>query len=77
MDNWKPDVNSSGRRDVSREERAAMIQALLRERAGCEQRGLKERVKLINEQLRYYGHEAEKPVERAEKRPARESASKR
>jgi hypothetical protein len=74
MDNWKSDANST---DISREDRASMIAALLRERRSCEVRGLDARVKLINAELRRYGHEAEKPAERAEKRPDARSASKR
>lgn len=54
----------------SNEQRAGKIQALLRERRSCEVRGLKERIKLINQELRNLGHEAEKPVERAERRPS-------
>lgn len=60
----------------SREEQAAYIQALLREREGCERRGLKDRVKLINAELRRYGHQAEKPADRAEKRPARTASTR-
>lgn len=71
MENWSADVNSSQRGDArSNEERKAMIAALLRERASCEQRGLPERVKLIDAELARYGHEAAKPAERAERRPA-------
>jgi hypothetical protein len=77
MDGWKEDVNSTDRPLVSREESAAMIQALLRERASCEQRGFSDRVKLINAELRRFGHEAEKPAERAEKRPAAQKSAKR
>lgn len=76
---FKEDKNSnaSPRADVSREDRAAMIAALLREREGCERRGLDERVKLINAELARFGHEAEKPAQRAEKRPAAQEASRR
>jgi hypothetical protein len=77
MEDWKQDVNSSDRPAVSREERASYIAALLRERASCEQRGLDGRVKLIDEQLASYGHEAAAPAKRAEKRPAARESAKR
>ena len=77
--NFRQDPNSSGvpRANVSREERAAMIAALVREREGCIRRGLDERAKLIDAELARYGHEAEKPSERAEKRPSSRSHAKR
>lgn len=77
MENWKPDVNSAGRADVSNEERKAMIASLLREREGCERRGLAARVKLIDAELRRYGHEAAKPAARAERRPRSGRSEKR
>lgn len=61
----------------SNEERALLIQALLREREGCERRGLTDRVKLINAELRRMSYEAEPPVERSEKRPATTGRQKR
>lgn len=52
------------------EENKSKIQALLDERRACEVRGLTERVKLIDDQLRLHGHGAETPAKRAERRPA-------
>lgn len=68
----KPDPNSTDLKPSVRtnEQRAAQIRALLKERAGYVTRGLEDRVALVDAQLRALGHEAEKPSERAEKRPA-------
>lgn len=72
MDNWRQETGVS----TTNEERAATIQALLKERWGYEVRGLKERVAEVNRILRRLGHEAEKPSERAEKRPARTASTR-
>jgi hypothetical protein len=74
LDNWKPDVNSTGR---SREENRDYIRGLLREREMCVGRGLDERVKLIDAELERVGHEAVKPEQRAERRPAGRKSEKR
>lgn len=63
--------------EMSREDRAALIAALLRERRSCEVRGLAERVKLIDKELARYGHEAAPPERRAERRPAPPASQKR
>ncbi len=69
--NAQQDVNSSvNRADVSQQEKAQMIRSLLREREGCERRGLDERVKLINLELARYGYASAPPAKRAERRPA-------
>lgn len=87
----KNDANSSGRKDVTNEEKKSMIAALLEERAGYEKRVLraeeeedeekvkeaKERVAGVNASLRALGEKAEKPAERAQKRPAQKASSQR
>ena len=55
---------------MSNEERKAYIAALLRERKSCEVRGLKDRLPLIDKELRRLGHEAAPPEKRAERRPS-------
>jgi transcriptional regulator len=55
---------------MSNEKRQAQITALLFEKRGYEQRGLKDRAKAVDEALRALGHEAKAPIERAEKRPS-------
>lgn len=45
------------------------IKALLRELAQCEQVGNGERADMVRTELRKFGHKAEKPSARAEKRP--------
>lgn len=50
-------------------EKAEYIKALLDERRGCERRGLTDRVKDIDAELRKAGHEAATPAKRAESRP--------
>lgn len=54
----------------------SLIEALVRERAGLVAKGLKDRVKQVDEQLRRLGAEGVAPVERAERRPVKR-ASKR
>lgn len=49
-------------------QRQAHIQALLTEREGYERAGNDERVAQVDEQLRVYGHEAQTPAKRAERR---------
>lgn len=56
--------------DMSNEDRAAYIKALLRERRSCEVRGLEARLPLIDKELRRLGHEAAPPEHRAERRPS-------
>lgn len=55
---------------MTEQKRKEYIAALLREREMRERDGKLENVKLIDEQLAVLGHRAEKPVERAERRPA-------
>lgn len=78
-DEWKPDPNSNDapRANVSNEEKKQMIAALLYERASCEARGLEDRVKLIDAELKRYGHEAAAPARRAERRPAQQGRQSR
>lgn len=52
------------------EQKAESIANLLAERRGYVQRGLDDRVKDVDEQLRRYGHEAAPAAARATKRPA-------
>lgn len=52
------------------EQKAESIANLLAERRGYVARGLDERVKDVDEQLRRYGHEAAPAATRATKRPA-------
>lgn len=59
------------------EERAGKIRALLEERAGYVQRGQSERAAQVDAELARIGHQAAKPVERAEKRPAARPAASR
>ena len=51
------------------DKKARYIAALLEERSVCEKRGLTDRVKDINDELRAQGHEAAAPAKRAESRP--------
>ena len=51
------------------EKKSAYILALLEERRGCESRGLTDRVKDIDDELKRQGHEAKTPAKRAESRP--------
>ncbi len=46
----------------------SLIESLIRERAGLVARGLKDRVKQVDEQLRLLGAKGAAPVKRAEKR---------
>ncbi len=87
----KPDPNSQEVTKVTKEEQKATIAALLEERNGYELRELaakekgddeeakvmKERLGLIDAQLKSLGGAAEKPATRAQKRPAAKAASKR
>lgn len=50
-------------------DKADYIKSLLEERTGCEKRGLTDRVKDIDAELRKVGHEAKTPAKRAESRP--------
>jgi hypothetical protein len=52
------------------EQRGAHIAALVREREQCETRGLEDRVKQIEKQLRLLGAAGAPPNKRTEKRPA-------
>ena len=54
---------------MSDQEKARYITALLEERRGCEKRGLTDRVKDIDDELRAQGHKAAAPAKRAESRP--------
>lgn len=54
----------------TKEQEAAYIAGLLRERAGREQMGDEASVKVIDAELRRVGHKASAPAKRAEKRPA-------
>lgn len=51
------------------DKKARYIAALLDERRQCERRGLTDRVKDIDAELRAQGHEAAAPIKRAESRP--------
>lgn len=62
---------------MTNEEEKSKIAALLEERAGYERAGRKDRVAAVDAELKHLGHVAEKPVERAAKRPAQKQASKR
>lgn len=55
---------------MTNEDQEATIQALLHERRGYEVHGDKDGVRQVDEQLKRLGHEAEKPQQRASKRPA-------
>lgn len=50
------------------DERADLIAALLRERAGYEAKGLTKRVEEVNRELTALGHEAKPPAKRAASR---------
>lgn len=54
---------------MTEEDRADRIKALLRERAGYEQRGNQARVDAVNAELTRLGHGASAPQKRADKRP--------
>jgi hypothetical protein len=54
----------------TKEQEAAYIAGLLREREGREREGDEESVKVIDAELRRVGHKAKGPAQRAEKRPA-------
>lgn len=58
------------RGDMTDQKRKETIVALLREREMCQARGLGGRVKLIDEQLAFLGHEAKTPDKRSERRPS-------
>jgi hypothetical protein len=62
---------------VTEEDRKARIVALLEERRGYEQRGLKERVEAVNRELRRLGAEGAPPAARAERRPSRRASGER
>lgn len=53
---------------MTEEDRADMIRALLRERAGYETAGKQDRVAAVNAELSRLGHTASAPQTRAEKR---------
>jgi hypothetical protein len=55
---------------MTNEQRRQEIIGLLHERSIFEKRGDTASVELVNEQLRYLGHQAAAPVRRAERRPA-------
>jgi hypothetical protein len=59
------------------EKKSAYILALLEERRSCESRGLTDRVKDIDEELKRQGHEAKTPAKRAESRPRTKKAETR
>ena len=67
---------TSGAAD-SDEQRQSMIKALLREKGYATVRGDQATIAEIDKELRRLGHEAAKPVERAEKRPSRSPRAKR
>ena len=52
------------------EEKARHIASLVNERRGYEMRGLDDRVRAVNDQLRALGEKASTPAARATKRPA-------
>jgi len=58
------------------EQRNAHTVALLEERRGCEMQGKTGRLAEIDEQLRWLGHEAVAPRERATRRAATPKAEK-
>ena len=62
---------------MTNEEQADTIRALLHEREGYVARGQADRVKLVDKELARLGHEAEKPSQRAQKRPSAKAKSKR
>lgn len=62
---------------MTNEEEKTKIAALLEERAGYERAGRKDRVADVDAELKKIGYQAEKPVERAAKRPAQKQASRR
>lgn len=53
---------------MTNEQQKAQIKALLRERAGYQQKGLSDRVKAVDEQLSRLGHKGTPPAGRAAKR---------
>jgi hypothetical protein len=57
------------KQNVTEQQKAEYITALLDERRVCERRGLTDRVNDINAELRAQGHEAKTPAKRAESRP--------
>ena len=61
----------------TKEQEAAYIAGLLRERAGREQEGDEKSVKVIDAELRRVGHKAAAPAKRAEKRPRAASEKRR
>ena len=56
---------------------ADVIRALLEERAAVEKRGDTASVKLVDEQLRFYGHEGAPKAKRAAKRTSKTKTEKR
>jgi hypothetical protein len=56
---------------------ADVIRGLLEERASFEKKGDKASVKLVDEQLRFYGHEGTPPAKRAAKRTSKTKTEKR
>lgn len=73
----KTDQNSTGRKRVTKEEQARTIAALLEERKGYVQREDTERVAAVDAELKRLGAYAEKPSQRAQKRPAQQQSSAR
>lgn len=70
---WK---HTTGLAD-SDEQRAATIKALLQERYYAAVKGDQDTLDQIEKELRRLGHEAARPEERAEKRPASRRTEKR
>lgn len=58
------------------EQRKAQITALLEERGYAVAQGDKDRIALVDESLRAYGHEAAAPAKRASKRVVKASESR-
>jgi len=54
----------------------SLIEALVRERAGLVAKGLKDRVKQVDAELRRLGAKGVAPVERAEKRPSKRGSKR-
>lgn len=58
-----------------KEQRAAYVSALIRERDGYRNAGLEDRAAEVDAHLRDIGEKAKTPAKRAEKRPARKPDS--
>lgn len=62
---------------MTKEQDKATISALLEERRGYVNRGDDDRVAQVDAQLKALGAAAEKPSQRAQKRPAKKETTKR